>query len=215
VAQRLVIFPLLRRILLIRVIGQENLNDVAGPFILAGNHVSLLDGPAVLMSLPEPVRRRLAIAALAGFYYPLASNPLVRTGQWELFDLIAFFFNVYPVPRAGGFRPSLQYSGWLVDHGWNLLVLPEGTRSWTGEMGPFREGIGLLAAELKIPVIPFRIHGTVAILPRGALIPKPGPVTVTFGKPLSFPTEAYWQITREVERAVAALAPLDGVSQPM
>jgi long-chain acyl-CoA synthetase len=183
---------------------------MAGPYILAGNHVSLLDAPAVLLALPDRLRRHIAIAALAGFYEPLATNPLVRVLQWATFDVVAAVFNVYPVPRESGFRESLRYSGWLVDRGWSLMILPEGTRSWTGQMGPFRAGIGLLASELKVPVVPFRIEGTFAILPRGAWLPRPGPIAITFGKPRRFPPMSYGQITREVERAVADLARADG-----
>jgi long-chain acyl-CoA synthetase len=158
-----------------------------------------------LMALPLRLRRRTAVAALAGFFYPPSPNPLENAWHWALFDLAELFFNVFPVPRARGFRESLRYAGFLVENGWNILIFPEGTRSPTGELTPFREGIGLLASELKVPVVPFRIHGTYEILPRGAWIPRPGPVVIRFGKPMCFPPTSYWEITRQVEKAVANL----------
>ncbi len=204
-AQQRLIFPLLRHVIWLRVEGAENVSSLHGPVIFAANHASLLDGPALLMALPAPVRERTAIAALAGFYFPPSPSAIVNAAHWALFDLAALLFNVFPVPRSRGFRESLRFAGFLVEHGWNLLIFPEGTRSWTGELTPFREGIGLLASELQVPVVPVRIRGTHRVLPRSAIIPRPGPVTVHFGRPLCFAPTSYWEITRQIEKAVAEL----------
>lgn len=204
-AQRNLIFPILRHATWISVEGTENLESVKGPVIFAANHVSHLDAPAILMSLPSDIRDRTAVAALAGFYYPPSQNAMVNASHWALFDLVALFFNVFPVPRERGFRESLRFAGFLVEHGWNILIFPEGSRSWTGEITPFREGIGLLASELKVPVVPIRVRGTYRVLPRSALLPRPGPVTVRFGHPMCFPPISYWDITRQIEKAVAEL----------
>lgn len=205
-AQRNFVFPFLQHVMWIHVEGAENLEAIRGPVIFAGNHVSHVDGPAVLMALPERLRQRTAVAALAGFYFPPATNPLENAWHWALFDLAELLFNVFPVPRARGFRESLRYAGFLVERDWNILIFPEGTRSATGEITPFREGIGLLASELRVPIVPFRILGTRRVLPPRAWIPRPGPVVVRFGAPLTFPPIAYWDITREIEKAVVKLS---------
>lgn len=206
--QDALIFPVLRQVLRLQVDGIDVFKRLNGPFILAGNHVSNLDGVAVLMTLPYRVRTRTAIAALAGFYFPPSTNPLENAFHQALFDLASLCFNVFPVPRASGFRESLRYTGFLAEHGWNILIFPEGTRSPSGKTQPFREGIGLLASELRIPIVPFYIDGTYTVLPRGSWIPRPGPVRIRFGDPLLFPVLTPWEITRRVERAVAALAPV-------
>lgn len=204
-AQRKLIFPVLRHAVWIAVQGEENLSTLTGPGIFAANHVSHLDAPSILMSLPRHIRERTAVAALAGFYYPPSPSALVNAWHWALFDLAALFFNVFPVPRERGFRESLRFAGFLVEHGWNILIFPEGSRSWTGELTPFREGIGLLATELKVPVVPVRVRGTYRVLRRSAVLPRPGPVTVRFGHPMYVPPISYWEATRQIEKAVAEL----------
>jgi long-chain acyl-CoA synthetase len=207
VLQQAVLFPVLRRLVWLHVEGEENLRDLPQPVVFAGNHVSHLDAPVVLLALPAAIRRRTAVGALATFYFPPATNPLEAAFHDLLFDLSSVAFNTFPVPRARGFRDSLRYVGFLVDHGWNILIFPEGTRSPAGTMLPFREGIGLLATELQVPVVPFYLHGTYAVQPRGAWLPWPGPVTLRFGAPMRFPPQGYWDVTHEIEAAVGALAP--------
>ena len=204
-AQHYVIFPLLRHIVWTKVESACDLARLDGPVIFAGNHASHLDGPTLLMVLPERLRPRVAVAALAGFYFPPANAPLERAWRGFLFDVAQAAFNVFPIPRARGFRDSLRHVGYLVDHGWNILVFPEGTRSPNGHLTPFREGIGLLATELRVPIVPFRIRGTYEVLPRERTLPRPGPVLVRFGEPLRFPPIPYWDATRQIEEAVASL----------
>lgn len=205
VLQDRLVFPLLRLLLRPRAEGLENVTRLVGPFILAGNHVSHLDTPAVLMVLPKNVRRDVAVAALATFYFPPAENPWEAALHDAIFGLATLVFNTYPVPRASGFRESLRYAGYLVDHRWNILLFPEGTRHPRGHRQPFREGIGLLANALQVPVVPFFVEGTYEILPRGHGIPRAGRTTIRFGQPLTFPPESPWAITRAIEAAVAEL----------
>ncbi|HEX5417070.1 MAG TPA: lysophospholipid acyltransferase family protein, partial [Chloroflexota bacterium] len=106
-----------------------------------------------------------------------------------------------------GFRDSLRYVGYLVDRDWNILIFPEGTRSPIGQTQPFREGIGLLASELAVPVVPFFVEGTFRILPRGYWVPRPGHARIRFGPPLAFPPGTPEEITRKIEEAVLALRP--------
>ena len=62
-----------------------------------------------------------------------------------------------------------------MDHGWNLLIYPEGTRSRTGIPGEFKPGIGLLAKKTGVPVVPVRVTGSNEILlPPGSTVPRPG-----------------------------------------
>jgi long-chain acyl-CoA synthetase len=205
--QARLIVPWLRRLTSLSVHGLDNLRGTEGPVIFAGNHRSNVDGPLVLAALPPEWRKRTAVAALAEFYYPPATDPLVRAAHLALFDLASLLFNVFPVPRDRGFRESLRYAGFLVDHGQNVLIFPEGTRSRTDRVKPFREGIGVLAVELQVPVVPFYLTGTAEVLPVGRWLVSPHPVTIRFGPPLRFPPRTYWEVTRQIERAVVALAP--------
>jgi long-chain acyl-CoA synthetase len=143
------------------------------------------------------VRRRVAVAAAADYFY--------RHAPPALFVTLAL--GAFPMARTGRVRPSLEYCGELVDAGWALLVYPEGTRSPDGCLQPFRPGIGLLAAELGVPVVPVHLAGLHARLPRGARWPHPGPVGVRFGRPLRPAAGApYSQVAAQLEDAVRALA---------
>ena len=55
---------------------------------------------------------------------------------------------------------------WL-DRGVSIMLFPEGTRSETGEMGPFRDGAFRLAIEAGVPILPIVIDGTFEVLPKG------------------------------------------------
>ena len=69
--------------------------------------------------------------------------------------------NLFPLPREAGFRESFAYAGESVDRGYSVLVFPEGRHTTDGKMLPFRAGIGLLANNLQIPIVPVRIDGIV------------------------------------------------------
>jgi len=68
--------------------------------------------------------------------------------------------------------------------GRSLLIFPEGTRSRTGALQPFRAGVGVLAVELGIPIVPTAIEGTFEALPVGRVLPRRHPLRVTFGPPI-------------------------------
>ncbi len=160
-----------------RVEGVAHLAAVRGPALFIANHTSHLDTPSVLRALPPRRRRRVAVAAAADYFY---RNPLVGAA-------VSLLLNSFPFSRQGAVGASLEYCGELVDAGWSLLVYPEGTRSPTGELQPFKTGIGLLARELRVPVVLVAIRGTYAMLPRGTWCPRPGPVSIRFGAPLILP----------------------------
>ena len=101
---------------------------------------------------------------------------------------------------------SLERCGELVDDGWSVLIYPEGTRSTTGVLESFRSGIGLLAAELDIPVIPIGISGAHAVWPKGSRRPRPGPVSVRIGEPIHVVADTdRMEIVARLEQAVASL----------
>jgi long-chain acyl-CoA synthetase len=195
--QQAVLFPLLSRVCRpLRVEGREHLRGLRPPLLLVANHSSHLDTVVLLRALPAAVRGRIAVAAAADYFYTRA--PLA------LFVTLAL--GAFPLARTGRVRPSLEYCGELVDAGWALLVYPEGTRSPDGRLQPFRAGIGLLAAELRVPVVPAYLSGLQARLPRGAGWPRPGPVGVRFGPPLRVrPGTPYAAVTAQLEAAMRGL----------
>jgi long-chain acyl-CoA synthetase len=181
-----------------RVEGREHLSELDGPLLLVANHASHLDTPSILRALPRRLRARVAVAAAADYFF--------RTRPLEL--AMPLLLNAFPFSREGAVRSSLEHCGELVDRGWSVLVYPEGTRAVTGRLQPFRSGTGLLATDLRVPVVPIGVQGTYACLPKGARRPRRGPVTVRFGATLRPSSRMeHAAVAAELARAVQALLP--------
>ncbi len=122
------------------------------------------------------------------------------------YGLATFVFNAFPLPqRQAGAGETIRYMGELVEQGWSILIFPEGDRTATGEILPFQPGVGMIAARLRIPVVPVRIVGLDKVLHRSAKWPSFGRVEVKFGRPMRLEGEDFAGMAREVERAVRAL----------
>ncbi|MGB0009457.1 MAG: lysophospholipid acyltransferase family protein, partial [Candidatus Sulfotelmatobacter sp.] len=114
--------------------------------------------------------------------------------------------NLFPLPREAGFRESFAYAGRAVDHGYSVLVFPEGRHTVDGKMNPFRAGVGLLAKNLDIPVLPMRIVGLFEVKQAGRKFARPGEIRVRIGRPMRFAADSDpAQIARELQQTVEAL----------
>jgi long-chain acyl-CoA synthetase len=135
-----------------------------GPVLIIANHVIAYDGALVMYALPGRLRRRIAIAMAGEMLLDLrhgrnqgsaVQNLLAPAGYW----LITALFNVFPLPRLLGFRRSFAHAGEAMDRGYSVLIFPEGTRSLDGRLQRFRAGIGLLAQQSRVPVVPVALIG--------------------------------------------------------
>jgi long-chain acyl-CoA synthetase len=189
----------------VRVVGAENLAHVKGPALLISNHVTDVDAPLIVSALPLRWRLRLAIAMSGEYlrdwrYPPAELGWFARLKAKVTYALGAGLFNVFSLPRQSGFRQSFTYAGEAMDHGWSVLIFPEGTETRDGKLQPFRAGIGLLASELNVPVIPIMLRGLFELKKKRQYFVRPGTVTVTFGEPITFTnTQTPAQITQELE----------------
>jgi long-chain acyl-CoA synthetase len=86
-----------------------------------------------------------------------------------------------------------------------VLVFPEGQRTTTGEMSPFRNGIGILAKQLRIPVVPMRINGLFPLKLAKRHFANPGDIKVVVGNPMQFQDEMPEEIAHALEDAVRNL----------
>ena len=86
--------------------------------------------------------------------------------------------------RAFKARKSLDKAIRRMRGGLNVLVFPEGTRSLTGEVLPFKRGSFVLAMDAGVPVVPVSLCGVKAVIPRGILSLRPGLVRVVVHPPV-------------------------------
>jgi long-chain acyl-CoA synthetase len=211
ISQSAILLPLTRVFAWIQVAGLEHLKDVEGPVIFAANHQSHMDTPVILAALSGKWRRRVATAMAKEFFKAHFFPEQHTRRQWFTnslnYWLSAAFFNAFPLPqREAGARQTLRYAGELISNGFSILIFPEGKRTQHGEIQPFRPGIGMLAARLRVPVIPVRLVGVDQVLHPTWKMAKPGRVMVTFGAPLYLQGEDYEKLAAEVEHAVRKLA---------
>jgi len=165
----------------------------AGPLLLIANHVTAYDGALILYALPRKLRWYVA-AAMSGEMLQdyrrgrnqgnALLNLLVRPGYW----LVTALFNVFPLPRLRGFRRSFAHAGEAMDRGYSVLIFPEGTRSRTGKLQRFRPGIGLLALESRVPIVPMALIGL-------------------------GPSNARWIRSRHIEIHIGETVPITGEAQ--
>lgn len=181
-----VVRPLVGTLLAPRITAPANLPP--GPMLIVANHVSVLDSPIILYALPFRLRRRIAIAMSGELLNELRSGrmprPLGRLLGPLAYLLTTALFNVFPMPRLQGFRESFGHAGEAIDRNYSVLLFPEGTRSATGKLAPFRGGIGLLAMQAEVPVLPVALVGLEQISPRRNRWFRSGALQVNIGIPI-------------------------------
>lgn len=195
-----------------RVRGRENLRGVRGPALIVSNHVTRrTDIGFILAALPLRFRHRLATAmggeTLGTMRHPPREWFFLKRWIYRLnYFLVVALFNVFPLPQRSGFRESFQFAGESVDRGYSVLVFPEGELTSDGTMAHFERGVGLLANNLGVPVVPMRIDGLWQVKQTGWRFARPGKIKVTIGAPVSFaPATPSEQIVRELESRVKRL----------
>ena len=167
------------------VTGIENL-PAQGPYIIAPNHLSLADMPSVTAALSWNTASRIfSLGAREYFHGPFMSK-------------LSKIFHVIPVDMDAKLYSALQLSAYVLRRGKVLCVFPEGTRSRDGGIKEFKKGVGIIARELNIPIVPVAITGTYEMMPSGRLFPKPGRVSVSFGRPVLPAGKDYDGIVKEL-----------------
>ena len=115
--------------------GLEHLQHVEGPVIFASNHLSHMDTPLLLTTLPVEFRHRTVVAAASDYFFD-------RT--WKAV-LSSFALATIPIERSKVNRKSGDTAAELIEDGWNLVIFPEGGRSPDGWTQPFTAGAAYLA----------------------------------------------------------------------
>ncbi|TNF30008.1 MAG: 1-acyl-sn-glycerol-3-phosphate acyltransferase [Deltaproteobacteria bacterium] len=162
-------------------VGLDTVED-AGPCILMSNHESHLDPPTLMMHFARPLS---FLAKVELFKFPIFGWAMKRVGH-------------IPVDRADRDKAfaSLDTAAAGVAEGRAVIVFPEGTRSRTDDMLPFKKGGFVLAIKSGAPIIPVGIAGTRAVLPPGFWVQRQGgTVALVVGEPID--TTAYTLETKD------------------
>lgn len=143
------------------------------PYIIAANHASHLDGPAIIAAHGKHLKTVYSLAARDYFF----DHPIKGWVAAKLFNLI-------PFKRSGSFRDCLPSCRAILAQNKTILIFPEGTRSPTGQLQNFKLGFGFLALELGVSIVPAYIEGSYQALSKGQRFPRKYPIHVRFGQPL-------------------------------
>jgi 1-acyl-sn-glycerol-3-phosphate acyltransferase len=175
-----------------KVEGLEHVPS-SGPVILASNHLAVMDS----FFLPLVVRRRITFLAKSEYF--------TGTGLKGWFS--RWFFTAagqVPIDRgdADAAQAALNTAERLLGEGKLLGMYPEGTRSPDGRLYKGKTGLGRLALETGVPVIPVAMIGTNVVNPPGTTRLRFGRVTVRFGAPMDFSRFEGMSGNRFIERAV-------------
>lgn len=164
----------------IEIIGKENLINLEGPVILAPNHTSELDTPAIPLVLP--------------FFSPLfpICFAMVPIKKYKTFGWRSYFYGSGFLTLLGGYSVFSGYKDYAVslkDHinllkqGYTLCIFPEGKRTQDGLFNPAHGGLGYLVYVSEATVIPIAIN-TFFNISWLDFLKKSRKVRIKIGKPI-------------------------------
>ena len=178
----------------VRMEGLEKLSP-EGSYVFTANHLSYMDIPVLLASLPVQIR---FLAKRSLFRMPVLGWAMTRAGH-------------IPVEREdtrASLKALAESARLLKERGISLLIFPEGGRS-PGAMRDFKAGAAYVAIKAGVPAVPVGLIGTRQVLPMDSLLPRGGPVRLRVGDPIStdgLKARDHEALTRRLQQRVAELA---------
>jgi len=155
----------------LKVEGREKLPK-QGPFLLAPNHVSYLDSFVLAAALDFKLLTNTYWAAWSG----VAFGPFFR--------FLRRLSHVVPIDADHAAASSLAFGAVVLRDKHNMVWFPEGGYSRSGELGPLKQGTGMLLEHYPVAVVPVHLEGTRKALPPGRWLPRPANIRIKFGEPL-------------------------------
>jgi long-chain acyl-CoA synthetase len=154
----------------LKVFGTENIPRT-GRCILCVNHGSYLDAFIVEASVPRRLRKGLFFVGFRAYF----EQPLIKN--------IVKYIRVIPIDPGMHFVEAMQASSYVLKNDKIVCIFPEGQRTIDGNVKEFKKGVGILAKELNMPLVPVFITGSYESWPRTRRFPRPHPIKITFGRP--------------------------------
>lgn len=149
--------------------------DPNGAYVFVSNHLSYMDTPVVLSTIPVQFR---FMAKEGLFQIPFLGTHLAQAGH-------------IPVPLddpRAAVKSLTRAAETIRERRISVLIFPEGGRSMDGELHEFKEGAAYIAIKAGVPVVPVALIGTREILAMGSATFRRGPVTLRIGDPI--PTQS-------------------------
>ena len=180
----------------LEVVHPERAARLPLPSILIFNYHGPYAALVVLRALAPRIRARTALAA---------EDRLWQGRDWWQGRLGALAVQAFPFAKSGGaVRHSLEQTGRWLDDGYAVILSPEGEPELEGELLPFLGGTGLIAVEMQVPIVPFRLEGYFDLFPRYPEFPylpvRRGRVRLIVGEPITFPKDMPHQTATERAR---------------
>lgn len=193
----------------LNIIGKENIPR-SSSFIFCSNHNSHMDSGVLMVASGLPFKNFAMMAAKDYFF----DNNKRK-------HYLSLLMNLIPIDREADRKSMINYLAACKEFTKNgnrsLIIYPEGTRSKTGKIQPFKKGPAMISAEILIPIVPAYIYGTFNAWPKGKIFMKPSGITIRIGKPIlpegyvcddnpdgnNF--TAYKKITEELEKRIHQL----------
>ena len=165
------------------------LAQMQGGLLVASNHQSFYDPVLIGMRLPRPI---CYLARESLFEVPVFGAAIWSVGA-------------RPVRRGSVSPDAIRTVVRLLRGGEGLLMFPEGTRTRDGELGRFSPGAASIAIRCGVSVLPACVEGAFRSWPRTRLLPRPSPMAVAFGEPLSSGGQTAEELTERIREDILRL----------
>jgi long-chain acyl-CoA synthetase len=151
----------------------KELLNLDRPIMIICNHTSHMDILSLLQVLPNPLKRNLTVAAARDYFFEKIGGLPGRC--------LNFIVGTIGFSRSGDHESNMQLleKNWNVSHA--LVLMPEGTRSRTGELLPLKKGAAWIASQFHAVILPIQLKGCFEIWPASSTFPqKKGPISLKY-----------------------------------
>ena len=163
---------LLFKVMFIKVKVEGNTDiDKSKTYLLMSNHVSLFDVPLLKANIPIYFK---GVEAHHQF-------------KWPFYGWLVTRMDTIPIVRDNIYASmrSIKKANKQLDQGTSITILPEGTRTLTGKMQPFKKMPFMLAKKAGVDIIPIGLSGLFKLKPKGSWHITPSTITINFGDPIN------------------------------